>query len=221
MSRAAAFIFDMNGTMIDDMEFHNIAWYDILNEELKAGLTRQQVKKEMYGKNAEVLDRIFGKGKFTTAEVDAISMKKEKNYQQAFLPHLKLIDGLDSFLARAEKEHIAMAIGTAAIPFNVDFVLDNLSIRHYFKSIVTADDVLISKPHPETFLKAAAALGVAPSACVVFEDAPKGVEAAYNAGMGCIVLTTMHEKSEFPQLPNILGFCRDYNDPLLEMLFGK
>ena len=219
MGSYKAFIFDLNGTMIDDMKFHNIAWFDILNNDLKAGLTKAEVKREMYGKNGEVLERIFGKGRFTEAEVDAISLKKETSYQEAFRPYLRLIDGLPEFLKKADEKGIRMAIGSAAIPFNIDFVLDNLGIRHYFPIVVSADDVAISKPHPETFLKAAAGLGVAAGDCVVFEDAPKGVEAALNAGMKSVVLTTMHQKEEFLQYPNILGYIVNYRDPSLDELF--
>ena len=217
--RARAFIFDLNGTMVNDMEFHLDGWYDILNDDLKAGLSREEVRSHMYGKNGELLDRIFGAGHFKAAEVDEISMKKEKRYQQAFRPHLELIKGLGAFLEKARQHHIRMAIGSAAIPFNIDFVIDNLSIRDYFGAIVSADDVTISKPHPETFLKAASLLGVAPEACIVFEDAPKGVEAALNAGMKCVVLTTMHGPEEFSAYPNILHFIADYTDPLINDLF--
>jgi beta-phosphoglucomutase family hydrolase len=219
MNRPAAFIFDLNGTMINDMEFHSTAWYDILNEELKAGLTREQVERQMYGKNEELLVRVFGEGHFTSEEMAAISHKKELSYQQAFRPHLQLIAGLPAFLEKAESHHIRMGIGSAAIPFNIDFVLDNLSIRHYFGVIVSADDVRISKPHPETFLQAAESLGVSPDACIVFEDAPKGVEAAQAAGMTCVVLTTMHGKEEFTAFPNVAGYIADYTDPFLERLF--
>jgi beta-phosphoglucomutase len=218
MTRPGAFIFDLNGTMIDDMEFHTIAWTTILNNDLKAGLTRDEVRRQMYGKNEELLDRVFGKGRFTHEEVAAIALKKEKSYQSAFLPHLRLIAGLAGFLEAADQKGIRMAIGSAAIPFNIDFVLDNLAIRHYFGAIVSADDVLVSKPHPETFLKAAGLLGVSPAACVVFEDAPKGVEAASKAGMKCVVLTTMHSSEEFRDFSNVIGFVADYMDPLLEQL---
>jgi HAD superfamily hydrolase (TIGR01509 family) len=173
----------------------------------------------MYGKNGELLERIFGKGRFTAAEVDAISRKKETSYQEAFRPYLQLIAGLPDLLKKADEEGIKMAIGSAAIPFNIDFVLDNLGIRHYFPVVVSADDVAISKPHPETFLKAAVGMKVSAGDCVVFEDAPKGVEAALNAGMKCVVLTTMHEKEEFLQYPNILGYIVDYRDPSLDELF--
>ena len=219
MNRPAAFIFDLNGTMINDMEFHSTAWYDILNVDLGAGLTRDQVERQMYGKNEELLVRVFGEGRFTSEEMATISRKKELAYQQAFRPHLQLIAGLPAFLEKAERHHIRMGIGSAAIPFNIDFVLDNLTIRHYFRVIVSADDVRISKPHPETFLRAAEGLEVSPDACIVFEDAPKGVQAAQSAGMKCVVLTTMHGQEEFPAFPNVVGYIADYRDPLLERLF--
>lgn len=219
MAGQQAFIFDLNGTMIDDMQYHSAAWFSILNDDLKAGLTREEVDKQMYGKNEELLDRVFGKGRFTPQELDGISHKKELSYQAAFRPYLQLIPGLPAFLEKARKHQIRMAIGSAAIPFNIDFVLDNLGIRHYFDAIVSAEDVKVSKPDPETFTKAARILGTPPDACVVFEDAPKGVEAAFNAGMRAIVLTTMHEKEEFARYPNVLRYIADYTDPTLDELF--
>ncbi|WP_207513428.1 HAD family hydrolase [Longitalea luteola] len=205
-----AFLFDLNGTMIDDMHFHLKAWYHILNDDLGANLSWEETKSHMYGKNSELLIRIFGKDRFTPEEIDRLSVEKEKRYQQEYRPHLQLLPGLQQFLEKAHALNIPMAIGSAAIPFNIDFVLDGLNIRHYFKAIVSADDVQISKPHPETYLKAAKLLGVDPANCLVFEDAPKGVEAAQNAGMSSVVLTTMHEKHEFTQYTGIIHYIKDY-----------
>lgn len=213
-----AFIFDLNGTMIDDMAFHARAWHYLVNNDLGKPMSHEAVKAEMYGKNEEVLDRIFGKGHFTPEEYRRLSIEKERRYQEAYLPSLQLIEGLDRFLATAHKKHIPMAIGSAAIPFNIDFVLDNLHIRHYFPSIVSADDVEKSKPEPETFVKAASLMNVLPEDCLVFEDAPKGVEAALNAGMKAVVLTTTHEPGEFSKYKNITGFIKNYNDPYLQTL---
>lgn len=209
---AKAFLFDLNGTMIDDMQYHTIAWHKILTEDLGAQITVEETKAQMYGKNSELLDRVFGRGYFTDERTLEISLEKERRYQEAFRPHLKLIEGLDEFLEKAKQDDIRMAIGSAAITFNIDFVLDNLNVRSYFDAIVSADDVRESKPHPETFLKGAQLLKVQPSECVVFEDAPKGVEAAANAGMPCVVLTTMHEEEEFKQYSNIIKFVKDYTE---------
>lgn len=217
--KPTAFIFDLNGTMIDDMQYHSAAWFSILNDDLNAHLTREEVNRQMYGKNEELLDRIFGKGHFTKEQLADISAKKEQSYQTAFRPYLQLIAGLPALLEKAKDHDIFMAIGSAAIPFNIDFVLDNLKIRHYFHAIVSADDVTVSKPDPETFTTAARILGVSPETCIVFEDAPKGVEAALRAGMSSIVLTTMHEKEEFQRYPNVLRYIADYTDPSLDELF--
>ena len=83
-------------------------------------------------------------------------------------------------------------------------------MRDYFPIVVSADDVTTSKPHPETFLLGASALGVAAKDCIVFEDAPKGVESALNAGMQTFVLTTTHPKEDFLQYSNVIGFGADY-----------
>jgi len=218
--KPAAFLFDLNGTMIDDMDYHVKAWYDILNNELNAGLSWPQVKEQMYGKNSELLERVFGKGHFDEAKMDTLSFEKERRYQQTYLPHLQLIAGLQKFMDKAAASRIPMAIGSAAIPFNIDFVLDNLQIRNHFAAIVSANDVAISKPHPETYLKAASMLHAKPGACIVFEDAPKGVEAALNAGMKAVVLTTMHQQEDFNDYNNILAFVKDYEDPFLEHLLS-
>lgn len=206
-----AFIFDMNGTMIDDMAYHARAWYNILNDDLNAGLTWDEVKAQMYGKNDELLIRIFGDNYFSNEKIRELSIEKERRYQQAYLPNLALLEGLQQFLEKTKEAGIVMAVGSAAIPFNIDFVLDNLNIRHYFKAIVSADDVVTSKPDPQTFLDCAALLNVAPADCLVFEDAPKGVEAALNAGMRCVVLTTMHTRDEFKNYKNIIAYIGDYS----------
>ena len=216
MKKIKAFIFDMNGTMIDDMPYHIKAWHDIVTR-LGASLTVQQVKEQCYGKNEELLERIFP-GRFTLEEKKQLEHEKESYYQRVYKDDMKAIDGLHEFLARAWSNDIHIAMGSAAIMFNIDFILDGLNLRPYFKTIVSADHVEVSKPDPETFLKAAGGLGIAPEQCIVFEDAPKGVETALNAGMQCVVLTTMHTKDEFGDYPNIICFIEDYTDPALNHL---
>lgn len=214
-----ALLFDLNGTMVDDMHYHIKAWHRISNE-LGAALSMEAVKAECYGKNAEVMERIFP-GRFSLEEKNKISIEKEIQYRAEFKPFLRLIDGLDLFLEKAKAKGWKMAIGSAAIMSNVDFVLDGLQIRHYFDAVISADEVTNSKPDPETFLRCAAAIGADPSRCIVWEDAPKGVESALNAGMKSVVLTTMHEAHEFSQYPNILLFTNNYTHPGLQQILAE
>jgi len=185
---------------------------------LHANISRAEIKQQMYGKNEELFDRVFGPGKFTQQQIDAIVLEKETRYQKDFFPYLKLIQGLDAFLAKAKADNIKMAIGTAAITLNVNYVLDNLQIRNYFDVIVTAGDVAVSKPHPGVFLMAAEKLGIPPAACLVFEDAPKGIEAARRAGMKAVGITTYHTLAQLHG-DNVLYVVNDYTDRLLSLLF--
>lgn len=210
LHKAKAFLFDLNGTMIDDMHYHKQVWYDILTKDLGANLSWEEVASHMYGKNVELLIRIFGPNHFTPQQMDEMSVAKEKRYQELYKPYLKGLPGLEIFLEKAKQKGIKMGIGSAAILFNIDFAIDGLAIRHYFDSIVGAENVKDSKPDPETYLKGAAELGFDPADCIVFEDAPKGVEAALNAGMKAVVLTTMHTAEEFSQYPNIIAYAKDY-----------
>jgi len=217
MSKRKAFLFDLNGTMVNDMPYHIEAWHNILND-LGANLSIEKVKEECYGKNHELLERIFP-GRFSEEEKNRMSYEKEKGYQSAFKPKLKLIEGLDGFLEQAYEAGIKMAICSAAIMFNIDFVLDGTDTRKYFEAIVSADDVSTSKPDPETFLRAATQLGIPVNGCIVFEDSPKGVESAANAGMKAVVITTMHEPNEFSNFKNVIQFAKDFTElkPWLSM----
>ena len=213
-----AFLFDLNGTMIDDMQYHVKVWHRIFNE-LGANISMERMKAESYGKNHEVIERVMP-GRFSEEEKTEMSFAKERQYQKEYKPHLKLIDGLDLFLEKAYQQNIKMAIGSAAIMFNIDFVLDGLDLRKYFSVIVSADDVKKSKPDPETYLKCAEALKVSPDECIVFEDAPKGVESAQNAGMRSVIFTILHEQHEFDQYKNIVAFGKDYKEKDILNFFG-
>jgi len=210
MRDVKAFLFDMNGTMINDMQYHITAWYRILNE-FGANISMERMKAECYGKNHELIERILP-GKFTEEEKDKLSFEKESQYQRDFRQHLKLLHGLERFLKESYEAGIKLGIGSAAIRFNIDFVLDGLGIRSYFDALVSADDVARSKPDPETWLKCADVLKLPFGDCLVFEDSPKGAESALNAGMKCIIITSLHGEEEFTDYKNVIGFINDFDD---------
>ena len=218
MIRYKAVIFDLNGTMIDDMQYHELAWYDVFVNQLKAPLTLEQVKHQLYGRADEIFHRIFGPDKFSQEEIRTITNRKEEEYRHEMRPHLKLIDGLELFLETLKSKQIPLAIGTAAPVLNVDFVLDNLKLRDFFQTVIGPDDVAVSKPDPEVFLKAASGLGVLSEHCIVFEDSPKGIEAASRAGMKVIGVTSYHTGEELRN-PNLLFAIADFTDQRLDDLF--
>jgi len=207
---AKGFLFDLNGTMINDMPYHIEAWHKQLVA-LGSTISLEETKYQCYGKNDELLERVFP-GRFTMEEKIKLGNDKEASYRVEFKPYLKLIDGLEAFLTNASNQHKKMAIGSAAINENINFVIDNMNIRHHFEAIVSANDVLKSKPHPETFLKCAEKLALHPNDCVVFEDTPKGVECALNAGIKTVVILGEHSKEEFVSFPNVIQFVYNYKE---------
>jgi beta-phosphoglucomutase len=208
LKTAKGFLFDLNGTMVNDMPYHTQAWHHKIIA-LGGELTLQEMKYQCYGKNDELLERVFP-GRFTLEEKIKIGNDKEAIYRIEFKPFLKLIDGLAQFLENAATKKIKMAIGSAAIDENINFVIDNMQIRNHFEAIVSANNVSRSKPHPETFLKCADLLGLEPKDCIVFEDTPKGVECAMNAGMKAVVILGEHEATEFEKYHNVIHLCSNY-----------
>ena len=99
-----AFIFDLNGTMINDMPYHVRAWHRILNE-LGSDITLERMRDECYGKNHELLERIFP-GRFSQEEKNRMSLEKEKQYQSEFKPHLELLPGLREFIEQSHQAGI-------------------------------------------------------------------------------------------------------------------
>lgn len=210
-----AIIFDMDGTMVDNMMTHHRGWQKTLAA-YGLHLTMEDVKATCHGKNLEIIERLFP-GKYSLEERERISFEKESGYREIFLSELKLLPGLAELLETAKAANIPMGIGTAAPAANVDFVLDHLNIRHYFQSVIHAEDVEKGKPDPEVFFKVADQLGVAYADCLVFEDSPTGARTALNAGMKAIILTTTHSAAEFEGIASVLRCLPDYTDILKEI----
>ena len=204
-----AFIFDMNGTIIDDMGYHTTAWMEILAD-LGHPVTKDEFARQFYGKtNLENLREVLGPD-ISAMQIDEISQKKEVAYQNVYKPHLQPVAGFLPFLQAAHQNRLAVALATSANRFNIDFVLKGLGLAHEFTAVIGADDIENSKPHPEIFLKAAAAMGVAPEDCLVFEDSFMGIEAARRANMDAFAILTTLSETDVLKIPNIIGASPDF-----------
>ncbi|MDW3192080.1 MAG: HAD family phosphatase [Cytophagales bacterium] len=213
-----AVIFDMDGTMVDNMMVHHRAWQRKLAQ-LGLEMDLEQVRQEIHGVNKQILQRLFG-DRFTDEDRERIAWEKEEEYRKIFKDELKLIDGLDGFLEVLKSEGLPMGIGSAAPVENVDFVLDELNIRSLFKVVKHAGDVVKGKPDPEIYHKVAAGLGVDPKDCVVFEDTPTGAKSGSAAGCKVVVILNTHEKAEFDGITGIQRFIKDYHFTSLKGAIG-
>jgi len=205
-----AFLFDLDGTLIDTMPWHFKTW-QLVVKEMGSPLQGTELMNELYGNGAELMNRLVPGRIFTEAEAKTIVDAKEERYRQLYGKQITVLEGAREFLEEAKKLNIPMGIGTASNQANIDFALDQLQLHAYFHAIVGADDVELSKPHPETWLKLAEALQAKPEHCIVFEDAPKGVEAAQKAGMKAVAITGHYTANDFGDYNNILKIVPSLN----------
>jgi HAD superfamily hydrolase (TIGR01509 family) len=154
-------------------------------------------------------------------EVATLNHEKEAVYRELYAPHLKAVDGFEDLVRDARSQGIVLAVGTAAPPANVEFTLDGLDLRRHFETVVGATDVARGKPHPDVFLEAAKRCGAAPANCIVFEDAPLGVEAARRAGMRVVVITTTLPREAFAEFDNVIAIVDDFSSLSLDSLFAS
>ena len=203
-------IFDMDGTMIDNMMVHHRIW-QIFLKEMGLEMTLEEVQEQIHGVNVEIMERLFG-DRYTPEERIRLSDQKEATYRRLYASEIELLDGLPAFLREIHAAGIPMGIGTAAPKENVDFVLDALDLRRFFKVALHSGDVQQGKPHPEIFLKVAAGLDLDPQDCVVFEDSPTGAKAALNAGSQVVVVTTTHNREEFDLTDKVLRYIKDFTE---------
>jgi HAD superfamily hydrolase (TIGR01509 family) len=129
------------------------------------------------------------------------------------------VTGFDDLIAQAKLRGVALAVATAAPNANIEFTLDGLDLRRHFDTVAGAADVARGKPHPDVFLLAAERCGVTPENCIVFEDAPLGVEAARRAGMRCVVLTTTLPAEAFAEFDNVIHIASDFSELTIDELF--
>ncbi|MCS7005166.1 MAG: HAD-IA family hydrolase [Cytophagales bacterium] len=177
--KAQALIFDIDGTLADTMPTHYQAWYFTATQH---GL---HFPEELFYKWAgmpthkivEIINQLHGTN-FSEEYLTAYKERKYQEIQQEIRPIEPIIK-----IAHLHFGKLPMSCGTGNYKKVAYEILDKLGIKHYFTAIISADDVLRPKPDPETFLRCAEAMEIAPEFCQVFEDGEPGLEAARQAGM--------------------------------------
>lgn len=191
----AAVLLDMDGVVVDNLPYHVDAWL-LFCEQHGIPLTREIFYKELNGMNSKDTFEWFYQREMSAEEVAHLEEKKELIYRNFYADHRKAAPGLVTFLETLQKEGIPCALATSAGKGNIDFIVDGLGIRSFFKAIVGGGEVKKGKPDPEIYLKAAQILGVDPAQCWVVEDSLQGVQAGLSAGMQVVGMTTSHTAAE-------------------------
>lgn len=205
-----ALIFDMDGTIIDNMSFHIESWIAFFAS-VGVPMTTEDVLRRTDGTIEEALRRNLGE-QLTADELAEFGERKESLYRELYRPHLKPVAGLNEFLRAAQSRDIPVAMGTSAGPRNIEFALEGLNLKSAFAVVVGGHEVERGKPHPDTFLAVAELLQVPAGGCVVFEDSFAGLEAARRAGMSSVALATTHSEEKLRVLPGVIRVIKDYTE---------
>ncbi len=204
-----AFIFDMDGTLVDNMDVHMRVWIELLDE-FGIHVTPEEYHRHAMGKtNRQILRQLVG-GHLTEEDISSYAEKKESAYRKKYGPHIKPMGGLIDFLNGCRLLDIPLALATSAPRPNIKFVLGRLGIESHFRVIVGAEEIERGKPDPEMFLIAAERLGIEPMGCLVFEDSLFGIEAAHRAGMRSVAITTTSGPGDFEQSPGVIRIAPDF-----------
>ena len=187
--KAKALIFDLDGTIADTMPVHFLAYKNILHN---YGI---EFTPEIFATLAGIpavgtirkLNEMFG----TSMDPEDIGHFKEREYEK-IMHRMKPVDPVVELV---KKYHgmVPMSVGTGGYRRLAWKSLEILGLKDYFEILVSGEDVEHPKPHPETFLKCAERMGVAPEYCQVFEDGALGIEAATAAGMMSTLVTDYYQ----------------------------
>jgi HAD superfamily hydrolase (TIGR01509 family) len=123
----------------------------------------------------------------TTTELDAARQSRDERYAELLQGETSIIPGVEETLA-ALHGRVSMAIVTSSRPEHFALIHDRSGLLKYFDFVLTRDDYVSSKPHPEPYLTALRKSGLRPEDCRVIEDSERGLLAACRAGLHCLVI---------------------------------
>lgn len=208
MTAVRALIFDMDGTMVESMPAHAKAW-ELFRQRHHLRLSVEEILERTTGRNGiECVRELLGQD-IPDDEAKRIIDEKEADYRRIFAQDFHEVAGFSQFARRAQARGLKIGVATAGDRGNLHFVLERVHVNP--EAEVRGDQGLPGKPEPDIFLKAAKMLGAEPAECIVFEDAPFGIEAAGRAGMRAVAICSTHSARELAG-KHVIASVRDYEE---------
>ncbi|MCL3882726.1 HAD family phosphatase [Marivita sp. GX14005] len=211
-----ALLFDLDGTMLNSDAIH------------------EQVYRELWAARGMVMEdgfymaHVHGRlnvdvfAEFLPEEPDPQGLSEWKEAQfRARLPHsYPAMPGLPAFLTRARRAGWPIAVVTNAMRLNAEAMLSAIGARDAVQTLVIGEECARGKPHPDPYLQAMTALGVAPDACIAFEDSPTGVRSASRSGAYTIGIRSALSDADLRR-HGAQATIEDFTDPALPVLLER
>lgn len=209
-------LWDMDGVLVDTGPFHFDSWKEILPR-FNIPFSDTLFRKTFGMNNFGVISVLQGEPP-TPERLEEIAGLKEEVFRSKIRGQVALLPGVHQWLERFKELGIQQAVASSAPQANIDSLLDELKIRNYFRAIVSGEK-MPGKPDPSVFLIAAKECQVLPGECVVIEDAVAGVEAARQAGMKCIAVTTTNPANLLRKAGLIVSSLEELSEEDIKSLF--
>ena len=192
-----AFIFDMDGTIVNNTPYYTKAWLQFLSK-YNIQIKEEELYPKIFGSSEEIMPRFFGKDLSAERNIK-LSNEKEELYRNLYKDIIEELRGLKHLLQIAKKKNIAVALATMSDLQNISFIIDKLGIRSSFDIIAGAEQITRGKPHPEIYQFVLTTLKINAEDAIVFEDSQGGVLSAKAAGIKVIGICTTHSKEQFKE----------------------
>ncbi|GIO99377.1 beta-phosphoglucomutase [Paenibacillus lautus] len=211
MSSISACLFDLDGVLVDTAKYHYIAWKRLAGE-LGFEFTEQDNERLKGVSRMASLDILLEVGGMTLDEDAKLALAEKKNtWYVEFISNMdesEILPGALEFIQALKERGIKVGLGSASK--NAMLILNNTGLTPYFDAIIDGTKTSQAKPDPEVFTLGARELGARPDACVVFEDAEAGIEAAIRAGMRSVGIGSSETLGRANiVLPSLEGFTVD------------
>lgn len=188
-----AILWDLDGTIIDSKECHFNSWKAVFD---KYGFPfSRSTYEENFGRNNQTALRIYLGFQPDRELAESILGEKESVFRTQVTEGALLVPGVRTWLESAENRHYPQVIASSAPMENIKTTLESFELQAYFDDYVSGA-ALPAKPEPDVFFEASRRVGYPPERCLVIEDSMSGVQAAKNAAMRCIAVSTSGSTAE-------------------------
>jgi beta-phosphoglucomutase len=208
----AAVIFDFDGVIADSEILHLRAFNQMLSQS-QIEITKEQYYRDYLGlSDLDLIRELSSRGllKVEECEIKELAQQKERIFEKLAATESHIIDGVREFLDMLRDNSIPMAICSGALAPEIESMLEQAHLRHFFEVIVSAEQVARGKPHPEGFMLALDKLNldrpqlIRADQCVVIEDSHWGLEATKAAGMHTVAVTNSYDAEQLSMAEKVV-----------------
>lgn len=204
-----AVLFDMDGTLIDTESQYLEEW--VRAAALQGFEITQDLWHQMLGRPTVDCHRLVQDAFGSSFKLDDFATEYRSRLNERLQDHVPVMPGVLTLLHDLKANGTPLAVATSATRKSADAYLATAGLRDFFSHVVTRDDVDQGKPHPEPFLKAAAALSVAPERCIAMEDTEAGIRSAHGAGTVPIMVPSLKQPgNDVAELCHLI--CKDMSE---------